>query len=437
MTTIWNGIEVLVNLFQMFIIFKIFEIFYELRFKNKNLLNLTIIIMAILLTVVNHIVVIKDDIMVYFAVYMFLYIIAISIFKGNIITKTCLIAFILLVIGSCELAAAAIIMIITKIDISNSYEQGFYRLSIIIISQTIIFYIYLIIKYKIKIENIFIAKKGYYILISAILIVNIIALIIVLWMYGNLHFVDNINNIYMFIITVCIIVLSILEFILFNKIIKNAKQEADKDKLIFQYEIENKHYSQISEILEDMRIIKHNLKNSLIIIDAYNKSNQKDKLQKYIDELLDKTNVFVVPQIDEENIITSYLNYKTEQAKSNNIKVSIQNNLTQTIKIEKSDICQVVGNIMDNAIEANEKNSNKFIELNMYNKHNYLIITSKNPINEPLLKKDDIIPTTKNDIANHGFGIKSIKKITEKYEGTVEIETTEQLFTIKVIFLNE
>lgn len=437
MITIWDGIEIFINFFQMFIIYNTFSLLYESRFKFKHINNIVIITMGILLTIVNQNFIIKDTIIIYFGVYIFIFITTLIIFKGNIVTKACVITFILLAIGFCELIAAGIIMLITDLDISNSYEQGFYRLGIMIISQTMILYLYLFIKYKMKLENIFIANKSYYMLITAILSFNIISLTIIIWMYGNIKFVNSDGNFHMLLITICITALSILEFLLFSKIFNNAKKEAEKDKLLYQYKIENKHYAQINELLDEMRIIKHNLKNSLIIMDAYNKSEQHEKLQKYIDELLANTNVFVVPQIDKENIITSFLNYKAEQANSCGIKVKVENNLTKHINIDKTDICQVIGNIMDNAIEANEKNGEKYVKISLYDSDTYLIIKSENPASTQLVKKDNVILTTKKDAKNHGLGIKSIQKIAEKYDGSLDIEIEQDIFNIKVVFLNE
>ena len=437
MITIWDGIEIFINFFQMFIIYNTFNLLFESRFKIKHLTNIVVIITGILLTLVNRNFIIKDSISVYLIVYILIFLSTHLIFKGSLLSKACLITFILLTLGFCELIAAGIIMIITDLDISNSYQQGFYRLGIMIISETMVLYIYLFIKYKLKLENIFIANKSYYILITAILSFNIISLTIVIWMYGNIKFVNSDGNFHILLITVCITSLSILEFLLFSKIFKNAKKEAEKDKLLYQYQIENKHYSQINGLLDEMRIIRHNLKNRLIIIDAYNKSNQNEKLQKYIDELLANTNIFVVPQIDNENIITSFLSYKTEQAHACNIKVNVDNRLTQPINIDKTDICQVIGNIMDNAIEANEKNSVKYINLSIYDRNSYLIITSENPTNATLLKKDDVILTSKKDKKNHGLGLRSMQKIAEKYEGSVQAEVIDGIFSIKAIFLNE
>lgn len=434
MEIIWNAIELFVNFFQMYIIYKTFDLFYEKRLKYKHTLAIVVIVMTALLSFVNHNVVIKDNIIIYLSLYVLIYLSILVIFKGKIGTKAVLIFGILFVLFLCELLASALVMILIDSNISKGYNQGFYRLTIMTISQTMFFYIYIFIKNKTYNKHISFANKKYFILISLILFVNIIAITVVVWMYGNIALKDNFH---ILIITVCISTLSLLELLLFYNIFKNSIAEAEKDKLLYQYEIGSKYYSQINDILEDMRIIKHNLKNSLIIIDTYNKTNQKDKLQKYIDELLDETNVFVVPQIDKENIITSYLNYKVEQAKENEIKIDIENNLTSSINIDKTDVCQVVGNIMDNAIEANKKINDKYIKLSLYNKDNYMIIKSENPAKEPLLKKDNMILTTKKDKTNHGLGLKSIQKIAEKYEGSLEAEINNETFLIKAVFLNE
>lgn len=433
MIIIWKAIEVFVNFFQMYVIYKIFDLFYERKINHKYTLANAIIAMTILVSFVNQLSSIKDNIIIYLMLYLSIYLSTIFIFKGKATTKAILIFGILFILALCEVTASAIVMIVTDIDISKGYDYGFYRLTIITISQTVFFYIYTFIRNKYYNKTINLVNKSYYILIGLILFVNIIALTIVVWMYGNLALK---NNFYIFLITVSISTLSVLQIILFLNILKNAIKESEKDKLLFQYEIGNKYYSQINDILEEMRIIKHNLKNSLIIIDTYNKTNQNDKLQNYIDELMGETDIFIVPKIDEENIVTSYLNYKVEQAKFKNIKVHIENCLTTEIVIDKTDICQVIGNIMDNAIEANENNNNKYIDILLYNNDDYMIIKSQNPTNVPLIIKNNEIVTTKEDTKNHGLGLKSIKKIAEKYEGSLDAEVINDLFKIKVVFLN-
>nr|WP_312577511.1 GHKL domain-containing protein [Sedimentibacter sp.] len=434
MIIIWKAIEIFVNFFQMYIIYKTFDLFYDRRFSYKHMLSNAMIVMTVLVTAVNYYISIKDNIFIYLMLYVFIYISTIIIFNGKITTKAILIFGILFILFVCELAASALMMVLVDTSISKVYDYGFYRLAIMTISQTIFFYIYTFVRNKTFNKRIILVNKKYYILIGLILFVNIIAITVVVWMYGNLQLNDNF---YIFLITVSISALSMLELILFINILKNSISESEKDKLLFQYETGSKYYTQINDILEEMRIIKHNLKNSLIIIDTYNKTNQKEKLQKYIDDLIDETNVFVVPQIDKENIVTSYLNYKVEQAKSNNIKVFIENQLTNEIILDKTDICQVIGNIMDNAIEANEKNIDKYIKILLYNNDNYIIIKSENPTNERLIKKDNVFLTTKKDAKNHGLGLKSIQKIAEKYDGSLEAEAIDNLFIIKVVFLNE
>ena len=433
MIIIWKAIEIFVNFFQMYIIYKTFDLFYERRFNYKNILLYAMIAMTILVTAVNYYISIKDNIFIYLMLYIFIYISTIIIFNGKITTKAILIFGVLFILFICELAASALMMVLVDTSISKAYDYGFYRLAIMTISQTIFFYIYTFVRNKTLNKNIIMVNKRYYILIGLILFVNIIALTIVIWMYGNLQLKDNF---YIFLITISISVLSMLELILFINILKNSIAESEKDKLLFQYETGSKYYSQINDILEEMRIIKHNLKNSLIIMDTYNKTNQTEKLQKYIDDLINETDVFVVPQIDKENIVTSYLNYKVEQAKSSNIKVSIENRLISEIILDKTDICQVIGNIMDNAIEANEKNVNKYIKILLYSNDDYIIIKSENPASEPLIKKDNVVLTTKEDTKNHGLGLKSIQRIAEKYDGSLEAEVIDDLFKIKVVFLN-
>jgi len=216
----------------MYIIYKIFDLFYDRRFKRRYLLSDAVIIMTIIVSGVNHYTAIKDNIFIYLLLYLAIYLSTILIFKGKPTSKAILIFGVLFLLFVCELAASALMMVLVDTNISEAYDYGFYRLTIMTISQTMFFYIYTFIRNKTQKEKIELENKRYYILIGLILFVNIIALTIVIWMYGNLKLQ---NNLYVFLITISISVLSILELILFINILKNAMAESEKDLYFIIY----------------------------------------------------------------------------------------------------------------------------------------------------------------------------------------------------------
>ena len=102
---------------------------------------------------------------------------------------------------------------------------------------------------------------------------------------------------------------------------------------------------------------------------------------------------------------------------------------------ESTDLSIILGNLLDNAIEATEKlevEKDIFVSL-MYRKEK-LLIKVRNPYTGDL-KKDRAgnYISEKKDRENHGIGLKSVRKVVEKYEGVMEIHTENQIFEICVI----
>ena len=100
------------------------------------------------------------------------------------------------------------------------------------------------------------------------------------------------------------------------------------------------------------------------------------------------------------------------------------------IHIAETDICILLGNILDNAIEACEQLSvKKIIELKIRCINGMLYIGCKNPT-----KQSDVsLITTKPDKSQHGFGTVTINKIANKYGGHANYKIDESLFVCEII----
>ena len=94
------------------------------------------------------------------------------------------------------------------------------------------------------------------------------------------------------------------------------------------------------------------------------------------------------------------------------------------------------GNILDNAIEANRKLNNeaRVIHLSIKKVHNFIVIQEYNGYDGNIVTENGIIKSTKNDKTWHGYGLKSIQYIVEKYHGELKIETKNQTFNLNIIF---
>lgn len=97
------------------------------------------------------------------------------------------------------------------------------------------------------------------------------------------------------------------------------------------------------------------------------------------------------------------------------------------------DFCILLGNLMDNAIEAAMQCENKkTVELKIKQQKNHISIHIRNSYSGQLIEKNNRFMTTKTDKINHGIGLKSIGRIVKKYNGNINFERNDNLFNVYV-----
>ncbi len=197
-----------------------------------------------------------------------------------------------------------------------------------------------------------------------------------------------------------------------QKIINESKQyESDKEK-----------YNQE----------KHDLIAKLATIKVEIEENNKDIAIKYLDELTgnvtSKNEVYFSPVKEINNI----LNLKV---KSNpKIRINYQSNVVSLSETMIMDIIVIFSNLVDNAIDEIERadySDNEIRIILKHNNHNYAISVENRLYNYKSLN------TEKEDMANHGYGLKIVKKTIERYNGIIKIEQNINFKVIIVLFAKQ
>lgn len=188
---------------------------------------------------------------------------------------------------------------------------------------------------------------------------------------------------------------------------------------------------------EDLKIIKHDMKNHMLTLQSIQEKEQNSNASNYIKsifEFIDNNGIFLESGNDE---IDSLLNYKIMEAKKENIKVNAKVNIPEKINIDSFDISVIIGNLMDNALEAARKCEVKKIDIEMEMERGILYITVKNLYGGTIPRKDKRFLTNKADQQYHGIGLMSVEKSVLKYDGVMDIDINDGLFTVEVILYND
>jgi sensor histidine kinase regulating citrate/malate metabolism len=128
-------------------------------------------------------------------------------------------------------------------------------------------------------------------------------------------------------------------------------------------------------------------------------------------------------------------NYKLQKAKSKDIKLQTNINIPDDLIVDEKDIATILGNILDNAIEACEKldEDKRYIVINIGVNKGYLNIYVENSSVGNYNKIGDKFITTKaTNIRSHGIGLSNVRYIVERNDGIININAEDDRFTIKI-----
>lgn len=187
---------------------------------------------------------------------------------------------------------------------------------------------------------------------------------------------------------------------------------------------------------EEWTIQMHDFKNHVICINDYIYRADFDGLANYMGEMSDtypKTSGYQI--ISDNIIVDALLNNKILQANQNGSVIQNDLEIPSTLAIENSDLCIILGNALDNAIEAVKSLQDKRRRIHLLMKYiqGNLLIQIKNPYIEKKKKRNFTLTTTKENILLHGFGLKSIEKSVRKYDGSIDIDKQRGVFTISIL----
>lgn len=228
--------------------------------------------------------------------------------------------------------------------------------------------------------------------------------------------------------------LDVLLFQIYEKMealyIVNYKNMLEKQSAAYK---EN-YYKDLESHQEEIRMIRHDMKNKLVPIVKYLSEGSSEKAEAEIRGMLQEIVNLESSAYTRNIAVNAILNSKNAMAVKKGILCTYDIMLPEILKMEISELGTLFGNLMDNAIEACEKcrQEERFLELTAYCYGDSLVIKERNSTAE----KVENLNTSKADSLNHGLGLKSIDKIIEKYNGNKNITIEEHRFQVVINLWN-
>lgn len=208
----------------------------------------------------------------------------------------------------------------------------------------------------------------------------------------------------------------------------------DKRIAAYQAELIQTHYAEVDNMYRQIRGWRHDYRNHIQTMKSYAKDGDMEAIQKYLDELdTDLSTVDTV--IKTGNKMTdAILNSKISLAKAKHIPVVAEAHVPVALKTAELDLCIIIGNLFDNAIEASLSlpEEERMIRVYMDMKNTQLYMSFTNLTAQGKQKKEGgRFKTTKG--SGHGFGLVRIDTIVERYSGYINRNSEDGAFTTEIL----
>ena len=182
---------------------------------------------------------------------------------------------------------------------------------------------------------------------------------------------------------------------------------------------------------ESIRALRHDLKNHTISLQLLLEQGKTEDALAYLktirEEASDPTGSFHTGS----DLLNGLLKQKLSPAQNDGIRTEVSLDFTSGTFVDNFDLCVLMGNVLDNAVEACERVSpqeDRFIRISGGKSANCLLIRVENSFSGVPVQENSLPTTSKKDKMLHGFGLRNVKRVLGKYNGTLTISTEEGCF---------
>ena len=429
----WNVFEISVTLTEEIIVFYFICSFLKYDFKTakgKIVYFLGVVLGTIIVSCVNYIALYDWWQIIIYITYWFIF--SLIFFEGKILSKLFAVAIANVVLMVTSNFTTGILSFAFNSDPIQLYtSQEWYRVFGVLICQTLNIFLFTIILKFINKDLSALKKKEWALIISVFLISSLSFGIIQLALNES-----SLSETTSLMLIICEIGLFTLNILCLNIIISLNKSNriAEEFKLNEQ---QFKHDIQYAESVrkqyQEIRCIRHDIKQHLAAVSGLQLEGKYDEAQKYISEVSNNLKQVEIFMDVGNDFVNAILNSKLSIAKSKGIDV-LCNSTSKIEGINEYDLCSLIGNMLDNAIEAAEKVSkNAVIEVSIVSDNYKLIITVSNTVSESVLSKNPDLRSTKDLSELHGFGLKSMRSVVQKYDGIIDFYEENLIFICRVV----
>lgn len=216
--------------------------------------------------------------------------------------------------------------------------------------------------------------------------------------------------------------------------------ESYEDKIKLKYletlkQQEQENYKLLTLSYKQVREFKHDIENQFSVLKDMLENDDIGAAKKYLVKLSSFVRLANRPCCTGNNAIDSIVNIKGSLAQTYGIKFICKANIITSIKADELELCRIIGNCLDNAIEG-------CLRCDAFHKHIWFSISEEQEklflvITNTSDKVDvNVLSSTKKEEGFHGIGISSIKSSVNRLDGLIKFECDNEIFKVNIMIQN-
>lgn len=436
MDLFWMIFELVVNLFQSAIVLQTIRAILKDKRTGKKANLAYILFVAILfleLSFVNFIVPF-EGIGIIISI-LIIYIYSLINLKGTFMQKMFWSIFVMLLIMGITIVVLSIEgCIIGKGYLNLVIQKDLYRFVGVVIIQIVLFYLTRFMIKRTKKDSTYSLKWNEWFVLLIIPVISIFTMSFVSLIIINIEDqLSPMQHIFSILSILGILMTNSLVYVLYVNMQKDHAKQLEYSILQQAFKSQEKSVEETKILYQSVRSIRHDLKQhfqvALTMLHSGKINEAVDYMEKYNDTVLDGISNKVFCDNDVVNYI---INSKSKICSDRHIKIYIYI-ANEIPEFSDLDLCVLLGNALDNAIEGVSGEGNNEIYLELRNVDNFFMISVKNTIINSVLEDNPNLISTKNEKEVHGLGILSMKEVVQKYNGSIEFYESDNKFCCDIL----